>query len=45
MKPKVRRLVVLVGASAALGVAGCGGASTASQQSPAGSSPPPVAST
>ena len=37
MKPKVRKLVVIAGASAALGVAGCGGASTASQQSPAGS--------
>jgi hypothetical protein len=35
MNPKVRRLAVIVGASAALGVAGCGGASTASQPSAA----------
>jgi hypothetical protein len=41
MKPKVRKLVVIVGASAALGVAGCGAASTASQQSPAGNSSAP----
>jgi phosphoribosylformylglycinamidine (FGAM) synthase-like enzyme len=33
MEPKVRRLVVIVGASAALGVAGCGGAASSSQSS------------
>ena len=41
MKPKVRRLVVIVGASAALGAAGCGGAAStqsSAQSGTAGSS-------
>jgi hypothetical protein len=42
MKPRVRKLAVIVGASAALGVAGCGGASSeASSEAPSGSATDP----